>query len=445
MRAALALLWLMVCMGPAQAEGASDYERQWPLKVSAGAGLHRLALPAAVLTSSREADLADLRIFNAQGQALSMALVRLPDAPAERRTQHRLMAYPVMAPERPDATAGWTLRIDEAQRRVVQVDAGGQMQAAGQRVVGHLVDTRALEHPVVALNLQGQWPANRFVAVEVSASEDLRAWQSVGSGMLYRTEAEAVDIGATLRMDRVNLRGRYLRLAWPSDQTSPELTAVTLDTVQASEPLTAPLRARLQTQRVGPHELLFTLPFASRLQALEIKPQGQNVLLPITVSGRPSATQPWSRVGSGVVYQIDHQGRPQRHSVIDLPGGRYPELRIEADPRAAGFADDPVVMAHFAPVHLVFLANGTGPFTLSAGRRGDPPVYLPIGTLMPGHRSQDERALPTAEVLPNAADPEMPVIASADGARSQTAWLWAVLLAAVAAMAAMVWLLVRKR
>lgn len=445
MKAALALLGLTVCMGLAQAGGASDYEKQWALEVPAGTGLQRLALPVAVLAGSRQADLADLRIFNAQGQALSMALVRDPDAPAERRTQHRLPAFPVMAPDRPGSTTGWTLRIDEAQQRVVQVDAGGQVPATGNRVVGHLVDTRSLEHPVVALNLEGQWPAHRLVAVDVSTSEDLRVWQPAGSGMLYRTETDALASGANVRLARVNLKGRYLRLAWPSDVPSPELTAVTLDTVQAGGPAAEPLRARLQTRRTSSHELTFTLPFATRLQALEIEPQGQNVLMPITVSGRHSATQPWSHVGSGVVYQLDHQGLPQRHSVIDLPAFRYPELRIEVDQRAAGFPDDPVVLAHFTPVHVVFLASGAGPFTLAIGRIGEQPAYLPVGTLMPGHQPLDERALPMAEVRLNAADPELPVIASAGGSSSRTTWLWGVLLAAVAAMAGMVWVLLRKR
>lgn len=447
MRAAACLMLLAGCWSHAHADKPADYERQWPVTVQSGAGLQRLALPASVLATLRQADLADLRIFNAEGQMLSMALSRAPDSQARERQRHQRPVYPLMASAQAPSTSGWTLRIEEQNQRAVQVDASGQAVPVENRVEGYLVDTRNIEHSAVALNLEGEWPAHQMLSLEISTSKDLRTWTPVGSGVLYRSESGTMGTGGALSISPTALRDKYLRITWPPQSPPPRLTQVVIETEQPGPAPAAPVRARLQTEKIDAHERRFTLPFASRLSALEIEPERQNSLLPVTVSGRMSAAEPWSHLSSGVVYQIEDQGRAEKNTVIGLPAAQYREIRIAADARGAGLGDDPVVLAHFAPVQVVFLASGGPPYTLAAGNVNDKAAYLPLNTLIPNHKPLDEQKLPMAAVALSEAEASTPVVPSgtATAPSRQALWLWAVLLSAVAALAGMVWVLLRKK
>ncbi len=68
----------------------------------------------------------------------------------------------------------------------------------------------------------------------------------------------------------------------------------------------------------------------------------------------------------------------------DIPLGDrpYPMLRIEADPRSTGFSAAPAIIFGLARREIVFLAVGTPPYVLAAGRAATSPAYLPLASLM---------------------------------------------------------------
>jgi len=57
-------------------ETPADFSAQVPLSVSGNGPWYRLELPLAVQLSARQADLSDLRVFNAAGEPQAYALSR---------------------------------------------------------------------------------------------------------------------------------------------------------------------------------------------------------------------------------------------------------------------------------------------------------------------------------------------------------------------------------
>jgi hypothetical protein len=226
----------------------------------------------------------------------------------------------------------------------------------------------------------------------------------------------------------------------------------------------APERPRAALQPVAftdAHTLRFTLPFATPVAALDIRPHGLNELVPVRVLGRSDANannqQPWQPLARAVVYQLQGSPAPQRSAAIPLDGRSWRQLRVEADARTAGFSAAPTVALEFEPVQLVFVASGSGPFTLAAGLApGDGALnaYLPLPSLVPGYQPRQEDRLPLARLASDGApasvqpSPAAPTTvqasAASEGTPTRTLVLWGVLLVGVVLLGAMAWALARQ-
>lgn len=486
LRAGLAGAGLLVAstLWAADANNLQSYALRLPLATVPGAALQRVELPAQVLAGLQTADYRDIRIFNAQGQPVPMALGVWGSATAQAVTEQqvKLPAYPILGAAGTTvgtlAQEGLSLRIEETQgRRVVQINTtagttGQSPQATpGQQVLGALFDTRKLGAPVVSLALDVDLPPAQPVSFQVATSRDLTHWAPLASTVLYRAPAQgggadAAQLGSsTITLAGADLTDQYLRITWGPTQGGPEVAAnvslrgATLATSRSATPAARP------TVQVGtpaldnPHQLGFSLPFATPVAAIGITPQGSNVLVPVRVLGRNTSQQPWTPLAQAVVYSLQTAGAAQRSGTIALPayrGNSWRDIRIEADAKTQGFTAPPTVSVEFEPVQLVFVASGDAPFTLAAGLKpgnsqgdGASNSYLPLPSLVPGYQPAQENTLPLARIevaAPGAANAPVSVQAPDLGNKTSTKTmvLWAVLLAGVLALGLMAWALMRQ-
>ncbi len=466
----LATAALSLCAGVAQAADANSpaaYAIRIPVALAADAPLQRVALPAEVLVRLQNPGYADVRLFNGAGQPVPMALAGVAAAPAPEASVV-LPAYPILGSATMATTAGsaplegLSLRIEERQgQRVVQIDTPGTAGAQAAQVVrGALLDARGLQQPVARMALDADLPAGQPVTFQVQASQDLKTWRPLAETVLYRADAATTPaapgrLGAEqIDLHRANLQGHYLRVTWgDAAVTLRGATLVTTHSAVARERVSARLAVPPQAQ---PRELVLALPFATPVAALAITPPGSNVLIPVRVLGRNHREQPWSSLASAVVYKMATGGKEQASGPIELGGASVREFKIEADSKTPGFAAAPEVALQFEPVQLVFLASGQGPFTLAAGLPGATAAasaFLPLASLVPGYQPQQENSLPLAQVDvaraditggPPAGGALVPAAAVSSGVSLRSAVLWGVLVAGVAALALMAWLLLRQ-
>lgn len=465
---ALAAAALSLCASAAHAvtdaNNPAAYAIRIPVTLAADAPLQRMLLPAEVLVRLQSPGYGDLRLFNGLGQPVPMALagVAAASAPEESVT---LPAYPILGAASAGTAGleGLSLRIEERQgQRVVQIDrAGTAGPAATQTVRGALLDARDVQLPANRMALDADLPAGQPVTFQVQASKDLKHWHPLAETVLYRADAAVAPtapgrLGSEqIDLQRADLKDHYLRVTWGD-------AAVTLRGVKLTTSTKTGPRERVSASMAvpplgtNPRELVFALPFASPVAALQIKPPGNNVLIPVRVLGRNHREQPWSPLASAVVYRMTMAGKEQASGPIELGGASVREIRIEADPNTPGFAAAPEMALQFEPAQLVFLASGQGPFTLAAGLPGTSAAasaFLPLASLVPGYQPAQENQLPMA--LADAARADItggkpidsalvPAAAASSGISTRSAVLWGVLLAGVGALALMAWLLLRQ-
>lgn len=435
---------------------AASYAVRIPVTPAPGAPLQRLVLPAQALVRLQAPGYADLRIFNADGQAVPMALASVA-APAAARQQVRLAAYPILgAASAGGGLDGLSLRIEERQgKRVVEVNAPASHAPTAQKVLGALLDARAVTLPVASMVFDVDLPAGQPVSFSVQSSKDLDTWQPLAGAVLYRADAAGApgELGnSTLNLAMADLKGRYLRITW--GDAAVNLRGATLATSQSSGAQRVSA-AMARPALASAHEFGFALPFATPLAALKISAQGSNVLVPVRVLGRNDRSQPWGLLASTVVYRLISAGKDQPgeqvNGPVELQGAAVREIKIEADAKTAGFAAAPDIALQFEPAQLVFLASGPAPFTLAAGLAGGVGAaspYLPMASLIPGYQALQENTLPLAQAdiarMQGGSAGLVAAQAISDGVPTRSLVLWGVLLAGALALGLMAWALLKQ-
>ena len=460
--AVLAAPLVVLAADAADAGSPKSYAVRMPVTLAPDAPLQRLLVPAEALVRLQSAGYADLRLFNAAGQPVPMALANVAAETATQEQQVKLTAYPILGAAGNAGLEGLSLRIEERQgRRVVQLNTSGASTASAasaQKVLGALLDTRSVTTPAARMTLDADLPVGQPVSFHVQVSKDLKNWQPLADTVLYRADASATAASLgdnSLALSMADLKDHYLRITW--GEAAVTLRGATLVTSRSTA-----LRQRVSATMAAPvlanpHELTFALPFATPVAALKITPQGSNVLVPIRVLGRNDRNQPWALLASAVVYRMTTAGKEQTSGPVELQGASVREMKIEADLKTPGFAAAPEIVLQFEPAQLIFLASGQGPFTLAAGlasSTGAAGAFLPMASLIPGYKAQQENALPVAQADVSKADitggsagaagPLVAAQPASQGVPTRTLVLWGVLLVGALALGLMAWVLLKQ-
>ena len=360
----------------------ADFAWRGTLVLPAGVtSLARVDVPVQALQRLQGNAAQDLRVFNAAGAVVPYAVLGRNDLSHPAPVVHTAAypAFPLFA-----ATAS-----GKAVRGAVQVrvNTEGQDSSAWVRwdsAIGNpihsreplttalhavLFDTRAEKQTLDALELALEMPRNSLVSVQLSTSTDLKDWTTVDNrGPLFRFDGADAPASNTLVLRQpLKLEGRYLRLAWPG-QTGVAVQSFTgrvASTPSAPEPVRAPLPAGVADGAGG---LNWTLPFATPIAALHLQALQDNTLVPVRIQGRGDVAQPWRTLATSVVYRLDTVGQGSRNPPAPLHGATVRLLRVEAGQGANLPAGGLQASLEFSPLQVAFLASGTGPFTLAAGR-----------------------------------------------------------------------------
>lgn len=392
-----------------------DFALALPVEAT-GTGVGELALPPAALVALRRADRGDVRIFDAQGRALALALA--PTA-TRRAALARVAAVPFAAPP-PAEGPGIAVRIEQ-DRQAVSVTAPAAGPGSGPHAV--LLDMRALREPMTALALEADLPPGVPVTLRLAASPDLRDWQDIAEQVLFRPAPGAPLLGAEIALPRPVPAGRYLRISWDGTPAA---------RIVAARPVAAPARtvpdvtvATRGATLGDAHTLSFPLPAGPAPSALRLGLTGPDGVVPVRLEGRLAGDAVWTPLAFGVL----RQGEPARR--LALPPGGWRELRVVADPRTAGFSRAPALALDLAPLSLLAAFNGAAPYRLAVGNAAAPPALLAAGDLA-AHAPVTVRA----RVPENPAAPVLALDAEAGPAHPapRVVALWLVLIGGVLAL-----------
>jgi len=443
-----------------------DFEWHATLATERNEGLHQLTLDQDALLAATQAGLRDLRVFNANGEALPLARLPAP-APAQagRGPPRTLKMVPLPAsPQAQDrALADYAVRlVRERDRTTLEIaPTPSEGAAATPREPGaYLLDLRPLKDLQGELQLHFAADAPDYAnTATVLGSDDLVSWRLLASGPLAHNRQlgdSAIERGSFA----LQPPPAFARVTWPAG-AAPALGGASFSE-QLAATITPLSRTPLELAGLADGGWLIALPAGLPITRIAIHAPQPNqalrvdLLCPQNASPYPyrhhllrelanrSAQQPWYPCRGGIeVYKADRGGQWVENPPFEMP--MHPaqmQLRVvqPKDYRGA----PPQVEVEWQPVRLAFLARAPGPYQLAVGSEtaADGPV-LDLASLL----SRDDPAgvhLPAASVAQSDTGP----IASRaqQSARAQSRWrwsLWAVLLLAVGALSALAWQLLQ--
>ena len=446
--------------GPCLADAPKPQEFAWraALELPAATSGARVALPPEALLQLQSSDARDVRVFNAAGEAVAFGFAAPPAAAAAEQRTRRYNALPLYsaAPGARPARGAVQVRIDStgAPGSVwVQMDgANGRTTAAAPgstRLNAALFDTRQEKQPLRALELQAELPANVPVRISGATSADLAQWRPLElRGRIYRFDGPDGMANTTLELEQpLQLEGQYLRLGWEG-QDGVAVNSVG-GLVAAAAPVARVAAALPPPTVAGPTALEWPLAFATPVAALALSTTQANSLVPVRILGRNDAAQPWRTLASTVVYRLQgaNGARETTNPAVPLGGATVRWLRVEATHGMQLAAGALRASVEFAPLQVVFVASGSPPFQLAAGRAGTDAAALPAGMLA-GSLPVKLSELPEARVgavqqrEAAAAGPFASVFPQGPAGRSLL--LWAVLGGGVLLLGGVAWALFRQ-
>jgi hypothetical protein len=434
----LAALLLLATL-PAAAQPPSQFLSSAELSLSGKEALHRVALPFEAYRDAR-LDLADVRVFNARGEAMPMAFAGDADLLREVPPLVELPYFPVTTIAAAPGARGSEVTVRAADGTLVSIRSKGGGRVA--RAAAYLLDATAVKEPVRALHFE--WKAGtgaEVVKLRVEASDDLKSWSALGAGPLVRVE----NAGRMLSQPRIEFparTARYLRVTW--DTPGFELTGARAEREALAQPRARARRTVQGTLGAKPGEFLYDLGARLPVESFRLVPGEANDVIAAAISARGQEKDAWRAVAWAPFYRLRYEDSEKQSPSLEI--GRLPARYWMArlTPGATSAAA-PMLEVQWRSAQVVFVARGEGPFALAFGNPKAATVSLPVSALIPGYERLAELRLPEAKVGSVIAGPPLSrwdlLVGEADPRRVA---LWAILFAGVAVLGAMAWRLSRR-
>ena len=454
---------------PEASDTLQDYRYQMPLGTGTKQGVLALRLPQALYLHAQSAQLNDVRIFDAKGQKVPIALLPPASNSEVTRASFPVKIFPLLGA---GSTSGSTngsggLEMD------VKTDANGSVisvknksgSAGSNNKITHLVlDARngsAGDGPKIE-GLRFRLPAATSAynaQVWLDVSDDLQRWETIGTAEL----SWLVNSGSeTLANDRLSFEARsfrYARLAWRAGEPIEfaGIEALTVNQQSNAPPLESVVLEPMAGKQAGD----WVYQASAALPAVRVNLQfGEpNVVYPAAIGGYLEI--PAVQIGKAntwrfeahmhsTFYQITQDGKTRRSGELTLPqptGMAQWVIR----PRQAS-SSRPTMVLSWQAANLVFLNSGSGPYTLAYGRADAKAGMSELEQVAPGFNAKELQQLAQAQTGPEqlVATPQQlqqqqsAAQAASDSAKTRSLTLWGVLLLGVLVVAGMAWSLVKQ-
>ena len=360
----IVIFLVLLCPTAANGSDISSASYRVPLEVEELGKAYQFTLPEGAYEKIAREDFLDVTIVDSAGSTPPFITTHETQK-TETREEVSLPFYAIYATESIPQEE-MSLNIEQGKNRITLKTRNAQ--GGGEKIVGYLLDLRALENKPQELLFHWAPQKTPFVAsIHFSTSPTLSNWQALPD---QGTLAELHHEGRTLKENFVPLSSplsaKYVLITWEAGQKIPPMTAVKGVAYRSGIPTYA--SKVLQGKHLpdaARGEFVYDLGGIYPLQALDLL--AQNSFFPQTkVSARSQEADAWQFLFAQDFYRVALSGQKLTNQPVPLSGSnqRYWKVLIK-DSLAPSQAPD--LKFFWLPIQVRFLAQGVPPFFLEFG------------------------------------------------------------------------------
>lgn len=391
MKPLLATLLVSLCLPTAGVHIAcadtpspDDFAHGLRIETDGNHAIYRVELPESVYQGVTRADLADMRVFNADHDPVPHSLHNVADVEHVVATEQPLPIFPLETVERATGAVTALHITTSADGAVVQLDSAPRQDA--ERYISHyLVDASQWETGINRLNFDWSGDQDNFVTeISIARSTDLTHWTPVQAktNLLrlnyqgHRLEQTGVDLSVPPK--------QYLRISWPAGRDGVSLTGVSAHSSSRSSTTSRNWRTH-GFRKVGDAPLAyeFNRTELTPVDRINLQLPQSNTLFDARLLSRASTQQPWRLRHQGMFYRLQVGEHELTHNDIGIDTTQDGQWRLEILSAASGLGDiGPALLLGARNQQLHFLARGAPPYTLAFGSATAEPAPSPMDALL---------------------------------------------------------------
>jgi hypothetical protein len=368
----IAFLLIFACAGSVFAGDPTpkDFAYGMRLATAGGEALYEVTLPLDAYRGVVRGDLGDLCVLNGRNEVVPFTVVRPAPGPAGKPETVSLPIFPLMAePGRKADTLSLQVKKDKS-GSIINVTAGDG-KGTKREIIAYIIDASRIDRAVSALEPEPANTEEGFVCtISVQESNDLEHWTyTVRDASIVRLRYGE----HTLERNVIELDGskaRYYRISSPDSGEMPELKGISAKLAPiAPEPprrwISVPSAIK---KKDGYFEYAFDSGGHMPIDRIRARLPQDNTLVNAVFLSRPSTADNWSPRGSSLVFRVRLRGSDMRSPDVSFPPvtDRYWVMRIDRTGGGLG-QGAPGLALGWVPEKVLFVARGSGPFTLAYG------------------------------------------------------------------------------
>jgi hypothetical protein len=388
---------------PATPLQLSDFAYSKALMPAPDRALQTVLIPIEVYRGALRRSLADVRVFDPDGDEVPHAIRTLAAPTARPRSSKRLPIFPLKEAAGDEHAGDLAIHIErDPQGEVIDirstaptypsdVDGGA---APARRTVSYILDARDVEDPIVKLSVTIADTRRDYVLpVRVEASNNLEQWRAVP------TEAPLAQLdfeGNRIEHNELVLppiKAKYLRLSWAAHELPAPITTVVAET-QPNQELPKRISFDVLGQPVSgePGVYLFDAGGFVPADSVHVRLLEENTLVKAELTSSDDESGPWDRALHGRIYRIVENDHVVQQPAHKLPrrAPRFWRLEITAGKKELG-PRFPIVTLSFFPDQLLFVSRGAAEHLLAYGSyKASAPDFDPSDLIELARRGSDE-------------------------------------------------------
>ncbi len=435
-----------------------DFAWSRPIDSRASDVIQVVDLPWEIYRDSVESGLADLRVFDADGQPVPHAIARPKRPKADAPTLTPLPLYRMPEGTSPEDVIGpdsaYQVNVGlRAGRTTVELESAIADASERPAPIAYLVDTSEVEGGIVGLEFElAPTDEDYLTELRIDATDDLVGYRSLRRKAVVAQLAGADGSITQRRVPLGRTSARYLRVTWPSDEDAPMILGISA-VQQASVPERARSTQRIAGTAVGDFSHEYDTGGLVPIDRIQLDLGPERAVFSAQVYRRRTPEENWVRVFTGFVYQLGRGGRDLddeegRNPPIALDGRRKRFYRIDFDPKGAGAGRaSPGLEISWPTEQLYFVDQGRRPHVLAFGKAGAPHARVDASKLfaIAGDTARTGQPIPaTAKLGERISQQGRAALTVEAEFPLRKVLLWGVLLASVAIVATMALRLIRE-